>query len=69
MIGNSLRTDIMPGLELGVQVIYIPVAEDWQYNMVKIDHVSQGKFLTLASLKMVPEVIREYVQQKKVVIN
>jgi putative hydrolase of the HAD superfamily len=65
MIGNSLRTDVMPGLELGVQVIYIPVAEDWQYNMVNIDRISQGKFLTLASLKMVPEAIRDYVQQKK----
>jgi putative hydrolase of the HAD superfamily len=63
MIGNSLRTDIVPGLELGVQVIYIPAPEEWQYNLTEINLVPKGAFLTLPSLKLVPEAIREYVGQ------
>jgi putative hydrolase of the HAD superfamily len=64
MIGNSLRTDIMPGLELGVQVIYIPATEEWQYNITNIDVEPWGTFLTLPSLKMVPDAIRTYANQK-----
>jgi putative hydrolase of the HAD superfamily len=64
MIGNSLRTDIMPGLELGVQVIYIPVTEEWQYNITHVDVEPRGAFLTLPSLKMVPDAIRNYANQK-----
>jgi putative hydrolase of the HAD superfamily len=64
MIGNSLRTDIMPGLELGVQVIYIPATDEWQYNMTHVDVVPRGTFLTLPSLKMVPNAIRNYANQK-----
>jgi putative hydrolase of the HAD superfamily len=63
MIGNSLRTDIVPGLELGVQVIYIPAPEEWLYNLTEIDLIPTGAFLTLPSLKMVPNAIREYVGQ------
>jgi putative hydrolase of the HAD superfamily len=63
MIGNSLRTDIVPGLELGVQVIYIPAPEEWQYNLTEIKLVPRGAFLTLPSLEMVPTAIREYVGQ------
>jgi putative hydrolase of the HAD superfamily len=64
MIGNSLRTDIMPGLELGVQVIYIPATEEWQYNMTNVTVEPRGAFLTLPSLKMVPDAIRSYTSQK-----
>jgi putative hydrolase of the HAD superfamily len=65
MIGNSLRTDILPALELGVQTIYIPAAVEWQYNVIEINVQPRGAFLTLPSLKEVPETIREYVVQKK----
>jgi putative hydrolase of the HAD superfamily len=64
MIGNSLRTDIVPGLELGLQVIYIPAIEEWQYNMTEVNLAPKGAFLTLPSLKMVPAAIREYLVQK-----
>jgi putative hydrolase of the HAD superfamily len=60
MIGNSLRTDIKPALELGINAIYIPAEEEWQYNIVDIDIEPQSIFLTLPSLEEVPEAIHKH---------
>jgi putative hydrolase of the HAD superfamily len=60
MIGNSIRTDIIPGLECGVNVIYIPAENEWKYNIAEIHVKPQGAFLTLKSLQEVPEAIRRY---------
>lgn len=60
MIGNSLRTDIAPALELGINAIYIPAQNDWHYNMVDIAEPSTSAFLTLASLADVPDALRTH---------
>ncbi|WP_248927457.1 HAD family hydrolase [Paenibacillus hamazuiensis] len=60
MIGNSIRTDIIPGLENGINVIYIPAQSEWQYNIMEIDIEPKGAYLTLQSLNEVPEAIRKY---------
>jgi putative hydrolase of the HAD superfamily len=62
MVGNSLRTDIIPGLEQGIHVIYIPAPNEWHYNVVDITVKPKGAFLTLNSLNQVPAAIREYIQ-------
>jgi putative hydrolase of the HAD superfamily len=61
MVGNSLRTDIIPGLEQGIHVIYIPAPNEWHYNVVDITVKPKGAFLTLSSLNQVPEAIHGYV--------
>lgn len=61
MVGNSLRTDILPGLEQGINVIYIPAPSEWHYNMVDIQIKPKRAFLTLASLNDVPDAIHEAV--------
>lgn len=57
MVGNSLRTDILPALELGVHAIYIPPEKEWEYNMVEIHIEPKAAFLQLGSLKEVPDAI------------
>ncbi|GFN34110.1 HAD family hydrolase [Paenibacillus xylaniclasticus] len=66
MIGNSLRTDIMPGLAVGVNVIHIPAEDEWEFNNIDIDVEPQGAFLTLKSLKEVPDAIRAYLVGRKI---
>lgn len=61
MVGNSPRTDVLPGLEQGINVIYIPASNEWHYNVVDISIKPKGAFLTLSSLSQVAEAIREYV--------
>lgn len=40
MVGNSIRSDINPALELGVNAILVEVDEPWQHDMV--DPISNG---------------------------
>lgn len=63
MVGNSLRTDILPGLEQGINVIYIPAPNEWHYNVVDITVQPKGAFLTLGSLNQVPDAILGYIRE------
>lgn len=61
MIGNSLKTDIKPALELGINAIHIPAEIEWSYNIVDIDMHQNGTFAELPSLLDLPVFFREYV--------
>lgn len=58
MIGNSLRTDIQPAIELGINAIHIPSELEWSYNNIKLE----GTYNTLQSLKEVPDYIQRFSQ-------
>lgn len=60
MIGNSIRTDIIPALTTGIHAIYIPVDNEWPYNVTPIEVEAKGAFITISSLEQVPEIVRDY---------
>lgn len=62
MIGNSIRTDVLPALETGIHAIYIPAVTEWQYNIAEIHAKPKGAFLKLSALHQVPEAIHSYNQ-------
>ncbi|MCH6264852.1 HAD family hydrolase [Neobacillus citreus] len=62
MVGNSLRTDIVPALETGIHAIYIPAESEWKYNLVEINVEHSSLFITVDSLKEVPDVIYKRIQ-------
>lgn len=64
MIGNSLRTDIAPALEIGINAIYIPAQNDWHYNIVEVKQPSKSAYLKLNSLAEVPEAIQNHYLNK-----
>jgi putative hydrolase of the HAD superfamily len=64
MVGNSIRTDVLPALHAGIHSIYIPAPLEWQYNVVDIDIAPKGAFYQLPSLQEVPDAIGEYTQKK-----
>lgn len=60
MIGNSVRTDVMPALQCGIHSIYLKQESEWKYNVVPIEATPSGAFLTLQSLHEVPPAIERY---------
>ncbi|NHM33465.1 HAD family hydrolase [Neobacillus terrae] len=60
MIGNSLKTDIRPALENGINAIHIPSPIEWSYNNVKIDIAPKGEFLTVNSLLDLPRIFKTH---------
>nr|WP_263324704.1 HAD family hydrolase [Neobacillus sp. Marseille-Q6967] len=67
MIGNSLKTDIKPAIELGINAIHIPAENEWTYNIVDIDIQPNGTFAELPSLLELPEFLREYILFNKAI--
>ncbi|WP_274650696.1 HAD family hydrolase [Paenibacillus humicola] len=64
MIGNSIRTDVLPALTAGINAIHMKSEEEWAYNIVNINVPPQGAFLTLSDLKDVPPNISDYVRRR-----
>jgi putative hydrolase of the HAD superfamily len=56
MVGNSLRSDILPVLEIGGQAVYIPYANTWVHEHV--DAPSDG-YVTLENLRLLPGYVEE----------
>lgn len=57
MVGNSLRSDIFPVLEIGGQAVYIPYADTWAHELVGDSPVRE--FPTLEHLRLLPGYIEQ----------
>lgn len=57
MVGNSLRTDIKPALQVGINTIYIPAANEWSYNVVQVDIPYTSRFIKAQELRDVVQAI------------
>lgn len=60
MIGNSIRTDVVPALETGINAIHIPAITEWQYNVIDIEVKPRKAFLQLKKLLDVPPAISRF---------
>jgi putative hydrolase of the HAD superfamily len=52
MVGNSLRSDVLPVLEIGGRAVYIPYANTWAHEIVADEPASD--YVTLDSLRLLP---------------
>ncbi len=50
MIGNSLKSDVLPLINLGAQAVHVPFHTTWQHEEVTIDK-NDFKYLKINSLK------------------
>lgn len=58
MIGNSLRTDVLPALTAGINSIYLKQQNEWLYNLIELQREMQQSVMTISSISEVPPVIR-----------
>ena len=57
MVGNSLRSDILPVLEIGGQAVYIPYAHTWAHENVTDEPA--GAYATLENLRQLPALVEQ----------
>ena len=50
MIGNSLKSDILPLVNLGAHAAHIPFHTTWQHEVVESHELHQKKYLTLKKI-------------------
>ncbi len=53
MIGNSLKSDILPLLNIGAQAIHVPFHTTWVHEKVSKEESSKIKYTTVANIKEV----------------
>lgn len=59
MVGNSMRSDILPVVEIGALAIHIPYETTWAYEAVAPEPWAHGKYWELASIADLPARLRE----------
>ena len=57
MIGNSLRSDVLPVVEIGGRAVYVPAAMTWTHDHAEIPAHAHGRYFEVASLERLEDVI------------
>lgn len=57
MVGDSLRSDVLPVIELGGWAIHIPHETSWQHEHVPDEVVARYRFLRAQSIREVPDLL------------
>jgi putative hydrolase of the HAD superfamily len=57
MVGNSLRSDILPVLELGGQAVYIPFAQTWAHEVVEKPPAEMPGYFEIEHLGQLPALL------------
>jgi putative hydrolase of the HAD superfamily len=63
MVGNSLRSDILPVLELGASAVYIPQALAWAHESAEIPPASQPGYYQLPDIRELPALVTRLEQK------
>ncbi|WP_151736318.1 HAD family hydrolase ['Paenibacillus yunnanensis' Narsing Rao et al. 2020] len=63
MIGNSLRTDVLPAVTARINSIYLKQQNEWLYNLIELQREMQQSVTTISSITEVPPVIRRRAQR------
>ena len=62
MVGNSVKSDILPLLALGAQAVHIPYYVTWQFEKAEISENGPQRFVLLPSIKDLPDLLDQYEQ-------
>jgi putative hydrolase of the HAD superfamily len=57
MVGDSMRSDILPVLSLGGWAFHVPDAMPWQHEVVDVEPASQ-RYVRLDALRNLPDVLK-----------
>jgi putative hydrolase of the HAD superfamily len=58
MVGNSVRSDVLPVLALGGTAVYIPHAHTWSHELAAEPSGADGRYFTLDALGDLPPLVR-----------
>jgi putative hydrolase of the HAD superfamily len=58
MVGNSLKSDILPVIALGAAAAHVPYPLTWQYELATPLPAARGRFFQLAHIRELPALLR-----------
>jgi putative hydrolase of the HAD superfamily len=57
MVGNSIRSDILPVIEIGARAVHIPYETTWEHEIVPEEELAGREFIRLAHIRELPALI------------
>ena len=57
MVGNSLRSDILPAIEVGAHAVYVPYALSWVHERVSPEALASIHYHQLAHIRELPALL------------
>jgi putative hydrolase of the HAD superfamily len=57
MVGNSVRSDVLPVLELGAWAVHVPAALSWAHEHAEVPEAARSRFFELATLRQLPALV------------
>lgn len=57
MVGNSLRSDVLPVVEAGAWAVHIPAALSWSHEHADVPPHAHGRYVEVTALDRVPDAI------------
>jgi putative hydrolase of the HAD superfamily len=58
MVGNSLRSDILPVLAVGARAVFVPHPLTWSHEHVAAEHMPAAGWVEITSIADLPDAIR-----------
>ncbi len=59
MVGNSLKSDILPVVQMGGRAVYIPYQTTWIHERVEDGDLLQAEFIRLEHISLLPALLDE----------
>jgi len=58
MIGNSLKSDVLPVISIGAYAAHIPFHITWEHEEAEVDRFNHSRFFELEDISQVPELLQ-----------
>lgn len=59
MVGNSLKSDILPVLEIGGTAVHVPYKTEWFHEAVAESELNGKEFVTIEKISLLPHWLKE----------
>ncbi len=57
MVGNSLRSDVLPAIDAGAWAVHVPAALSWSHEHAEVPDYARPRYVELPSIRALPAVI------------
>jgi putative hydrolase of the HAD superfamily len=57
MVGNSIRSDVLPVIEMGARAVHIPYETTWEHELVPVDELAGKEFFQVSRIRDLPSLL------------
>ncbi len=62
MVGNSVKSDVLPIIEVGGRAVHIPYHTTWEHEMVDMSHIDEKPYYELDDIAQLPDFLEKLEQ-------